>query len=996
MKNKRSNVNINNIIYIFILALMASFLIATINVVSALPTINWDPAYSGNYQVSNRESSYDIRWIVIHTAEGSYQGTISWFKNPSSAVSAHYVISKTGEITQMVQDKDIAYQAGNWVYNTQSIGIEHEGFVSDPSTTEAMYQSSSELVKYLAQKYNIPLNHVIGMAPTNPADGSGIIGHNQVPGATHTDPGNNWNWEYYIQLITGKFPIAGDMNGDGIDTYGLFESTSATFTIDGKSVNFGTSSDLPIIGDWDNDGKDEIGIFRPNDNGMSKLYLITRDWNTLGSNAGSADYTIPLGGLYPNNKPISGNWDGIGGDDYGGFSPNTFYLYTINLASSTATRYKDVPFGMNGDKPLSGDWDNDGKADIGIFRPLYPNQNTNSFFLDKGLTGDQHELGPYEYGNTGDIPVIGDWNGDGVDNIGVFRQSTNEFFTNPNIPPISPLIVTVSETPDPVVSGATSLVTVHVTSGSVAVNGASVTVSANGGSLSPLSGTTDANGDFKPTYTAPTVTTQTLYSISATATKAGYTSGTGTDQITVNPPIPVLSVTVSETPDPVVSGATSLVTVHVTSGSVAVNGASVTVSANGGSLSPLSGTTDANGDFKPTYTAPTVTTQTLYSISATATKAGYTSGTGTDQITVNPPIPVLSVTVSETPDPVVSGATSLVTVHVTSGSVAVNGASVTVSANGGSLSPLSGTTDANGDFKPTYTAPTVTTQTLYSISATATKAGYTSGTGTDQITVNPPIPVLSVTVSETPDPVVSGATSLVTVHVTSGSVAVNGASVTVSANGGSLSPLSGTTDANGDFKPTYTAPTVTTQTLYSISATATKAGYTSGTGTDQITVNPPIPVLSVTVSETPDPVVSGATSLVTVHVTSGSVAVNGASVTVSANGGSLSPLSGTTDANGDFKPTYTAPTVTTQTLYSISATATKAGYTSGTGTDQITVNPPIPVLSVTVSETPDPIFSGATSLVTVHVTTQEIIAVSGASVIVSATGGSLSPVKWNH
>ena len=53
----------------------------------------------------------------------------------------------------------------------------------------------------------------------------------------------------------------------------------------------------------------------------------------------------------------------------------------------------------------------------------------------------------------------------------------------------------------------------------------------------------------------------------------------------------------------------------------------------------------------------------------------------------------------------------------------------------------------------------------------------------------------------------------------------------------------------------------------------------------------------------------------------------------------MSPLSGTTDANGDFKPTYTAPSVTTSTAYTISAAATKTGYTGGTGTDQITVNP---------------------------------------------------------
>src|SRR5660398_44323 len=226
-------------------------------------------------------------------------------------------------------------------------------------------------------------------------------------------------------------PISGDLNNDGFDIYGTFDRISATFTFNGKTVSYGLQTDLPIVGDWDNDGKDEIGVFRPNDGGISKLHIVTRDWSSLSGNVGSADYVISFPALYSNNMPVVGNWDGLGGDDIGLFNPNTFYLYTLNplnLGAPLTSRYKDVPFGMDGDKPLSGDWDNDGIDDLGMFRPQYPNSNTNSFFLDKGLTGYQAELGPYEYGNTGDIPVIGDWDGDGVDNIGVYRPSTYEFF----------------------------------------------------------------------------------------------------------------------------------------------------------------------------------------------------------------------------------------------------------------------------------------------------------------------------------------------------------------------------------------------------------------------------------------------------------------------------------------------------------------------------------------------------------------------------------------
>jgi N-acetyl-anhydromuramyl-L-alanine amidase AmpD len=152
----------------------------------------WVPASSSNYTVSSRETTYPINYVVIHTTQGSYAGTISWFQNPAASVSAHYVIrSSDGAITQMVREKDIAWHAGNWNYNTQSVGIEHEGFVNNPSWyTDSMYRASAALTRNICLKYGIPMTR------------SRIIGHSEVPSATHTDPGPNWNWTYYMQLVT--------------------------------------------------------------------------------------------------------------------------------------------------------------------------------------------------------------------------------------------------------------------------------------------------------------------------------------------------------------------------------------------------------------------------------------------------------------------------------------------------------------------------------------------------------------------------------------------------------------------------------------------------------------------------------------------------------------------------------------------------------------------------------------------------------------------------
>src|SRR5215218_5490115 len=52
------------------------------------PLAIWRPAASCNYTRSNRETSSYINKIVIHVAEGSYSGTISWLENCAAGASA--------------------------------------------------------------------------------------------------------------------------------------------------------------------------------------------------------------------------------------------------------------------------------------------------------------------------------------------------------------------------------------------------------------------------------------------------------------------------------------------------------------------------------------------------------------------------------------------------------------------------------------------------------------------------------------------------------------------------------------------------------------------------------------------------------------------------------------------------------------------------------------------------------------------------------------------
>jgi hypothetical protein len=145
----------------------------------------WRPAYRGNYTKANRGVA-QIDFIIIHIAQGSYSGTISWFQDPRSNVSAHYVVSRRGRVTQCVHNEDIAWHAGNWRYNKRSIGIEHAGYAKH-RWTDRMYRSSAKLSAYLCRRFNIPGDH--------------IKGHRTVPGVATRCPGPHFNRHRYLRLV---------------------------------------------------------------------------------------------------------------------------------------------------------------------------------------------------------------------------------------------------------------------------------------------------------------------------------------------------------------------------------------------------------------------------------------------------------------------------------------------------------------------------------------------------------------------------------------------------------------------------------------------------------------------------------------------------------------------------------------------------------------------------------------------------------------------------
>ncbi|HUS14999.1 MAG TPA: S-layer homology domain-containing protein [Chloroflexia bacterium] len=170
------------------------------------PIAHWVAANANNYQLNRQYGP--LNFVIIHDIEGSYQSAISWFQNPASGVSAHFILrSSDGDITQMVHNADTGYHAGNWDYNVRSIGVEHEGYMNQQGWyTQAMYAASATMVRTFADRFSIRKDH------------AHVIGHYQVPNQAngHTDPGPNWDWAGYMARVRNDGAVVARIdNTDG-------------------------------------------------------------------------------------------------------------------------------------------------------------------------------------------------------------------------------------------------------------------------------------------------------------------------------------------------------------------------------------------------------------------------------------------------------------------------------------------------------------------------------------------------------------------------------------------------------------------------------------------------------------------------------------------------------------------------------------------------------------------------------------------------------------
>jgi hypothetical protein len=230
------------------------------------------------------------------------------------------------------------------------------------------------------------------------------------------------NVDVCAQLFAGAgaLPLVGDWNGSGIVKLGLFVPDSSQWLLDANgngiwdgcetdicSQSFGQPTDIPIVGQWTTAGEDRLAFFRPAE---KKWHLDLNGNETLDR---CRIDQCPRFDIYQSGDvPIVGDWTGSGKTQLGLFRPSSgqwFLNRNPNRAWNGCKKDTCInSFGISSDLPVAGDWNGAGKTKIGVFRP-----STGEWFLD--LNGNGQWDGPTldlyvpEYGQAGDIPVIGKW-----------------------------------------------------------------------------------------------------------------------------------------------------------------------------------------------------------------------------------------------------------------------------------------------------------------------------------------------------------------------------------------------------------------------------------------------------------------------------------------------------------------------------------------------------------------------------------------------------------
>lgn len=215
-----------------------------------------------------------------------------------------------------------------------------------------------------------------------------------------------------------------DYDGDGSTDYVTVRNTgggsggAVTWYVDpsqGAAPNvitqWGISTDFFVAGDYDGDDKTDITVWRPGAAQVAAFYILQSQTSTL---------RVEQFGQTGDDPTVVGDYNDDNKDDVavyrGGASAGlqSFWYWRTTAGGGVFTRQ----WGQNGDFPAPGDYDGDGQADFSVQRN---NGSGGGAFHTLASTGSVYTVTPW--GTSSDLILPGDYDGDGKTDYAVARGS---------------------------------------------------------------------------------------------------------------------------------------------------------------------------------------------------------------------------------------------------------------------------------------------------------------------------------------------------------------------------------------------------------------------------------------------------------------------------------------------------------------------------------------------------------------------------------------------